>query len=397
MNRWWGSKADSAKQSSERDQRAARRTVNNLDLHLSEDENDFEDCNTSFRNTSIFSLDGADDADLDLDDSVQSAASVMSTPAEIAAQRALPFEDQDFDDDAEAWKKELKLKFDPHDVPYWFNSVESTLKKYGINKQWSRKDAIVPLLPDEVVEECKPILRLPEAEAGRVYKALKQEIIQLYGPKEEDAFKKAMALRLTTTPSALGKKLIHVICPGTNPFDGCHCARMVFGFWDAQMTPEIKSHLAGLKFNKDTYKDILKKADEVFHANGGISRLPGVVAATTTATPTSPPTQTTPQVSAVRGGRGGRGNRGGGRGGRGGRGGGNNSTPAPANNSNQKNQNSQSSNNKNYQPKPHQRGPRHSPDVPDNACSRHWQDGRNAKYCSDPLNCDWVKIIAPRS
>ena len=47
-------------------------------------------------------------------------------------------------------------------------------------------------------------------------------------------------------------------------------------------------------------------------------------------------------------------------------------------------------------PHPHQKGQRAAPDVPDNACSQHWKAGRNATYCTDPLNCDWVRIIAPR-
>ena len=86
MNRWWGSKSDSDQQASQREQRAnerdrrsARQVIDNLDLRLSEDE--FEDCNTSIQNVSIFNLDGADDGDLD-----ESSASTMSTAAAIAAQ-----------------------------------------------------------------------------------------------------------------------------------------------------------------------------------------------------------------------------------------------------------------------------------------------------------------------
>ena len=65
MNRWWGSKSDSNQQASARDQRAARRIVNTLDLRLSDDEElDFQDCDTSINNISIFSnVDGADDID----------------------------------------------------------------------------------------------------------------------------------------------------------------------------------------------------------------------------------------------------------------------------------------------------------------------------------------------
>ena len=227
--------------------------------------------------------------------------------------------------------------------------------------------------------------------------------MSLYGPRDEDVFAKASALRLgSDKPSALGKKLTHILCPGSKPFQGCHCAKFVFGMWFAQMTTPIKSQLAGLKFTEATYKDIFKKADEVWLANGGGAQ-PAVVAAVTASSATaddSNPSQIAAIGSRGRGGRGrGRGffpNRGSGRG----RGAYNNQ-----NNTNYTNQSQNTSqNNKNQgqnqgqqvNPKPHQKGPRGAPDVPDSACSQHWKHARNATYCSDPLNCAWVKIIAPR-
>ena len=387
MNRWWGSSSDSEKQASERNQRAARRIINTLP-ELSDSEDDFNDCETSINNKSIYQLDGNESEDSSIVDE-------MSDAAELARQRALPVAQADFPDDSEAWKKEIKLKFDQSDVQWWFNSVESLMKKYGINQQWSKKDAIIGLLPDDVVEELKPILRLSQEDAGpTVYKDLKAEIFQLYGPRDEDVFQQCMQMRLTGKPSALGKRLIHKICPGPKPFHNCHCAKMVYGFWMAQLSTSIKSKLAGKKFNKDTYQDLFKEADDEWLVHGGNNPPPPAVVAATSAQPlqSSTSSEGQPGVAAIqRGGRGGgrgRFNRGG-RGNRGGSGRGGQNSSYTQSNSNQ-NQN-QSSNQR-----PHQKGPRASPDVPDNACSRHWKDGRNATYCSDPLNCDWVKIIAPR-
>ena len=166
MHRWFGSAADSSKQASDRDQRAARRTINSLDLQLSEDEEEYQDCDVSINNTSIFNLDGQVDEDLDEDPDIMAL-----TAAQLAAEKLKPFEDANFPDDDEAWKKELRVKFEKHDVEYWFNTVEGQMKKFGINSQWSKKDAIVTVLPDDVIEECKPILRLKQDEAGdHVYK-----------------------------------------------------------------------------------------------------------------------------------------------------------------------------------------------------------------------------------
>ena len=198
MNRWWGSKADSDKQAGDRNQRAARRTLNELDLCLSEDE-EYEECNTSLKNTSLFNLDGQVDED-SIVDSETASTSAAEMPdeaaAELARQQALPVEDADFENDPKSWEKELKLKFDKNDVKYWFNVTEAEMKKFGINRQWDKKNALATMLPADITEEVKPILRLTQDEAGdTIYKDLKTEIISLFGPREEDAFKKAMALR----------------------------------------------------------------------------------------------------------------------------------------------------------------------------------------------------------
>ena len=396
MHRWLGNSEDSASQSRSRNERAAQRTVraaretiSNLPIITSDSEDEFRDCNTS---VSLLNLDGDDDTP------------IMADAAELVRQRALPVDQSDFENDSESWKKEIKLKFEAHDVEYWFNSVEADMKKFGINRQWDKKDAIKPLLPENVIEECKPILRLSQADAGnQIYKTLKEEILSLFGSKDEDAFKKAMALRLTGNPSALGKKLLHIICPGAKPLHGCHCAKMVFGFWHAQLSSAIKSRLAGMKFNKDTYAEMFKLADEVHQANGG-NPSPSVVAAVapSTAQQNAEPTADTPQVAAFQrgGGRGGRGNRGG-RGGRG-RGGNSNSGANSSTSSYNQNQNqgqNSSNNNSNQNQKPHQRGQKH-PDLPKNAgwaCAQHWKKGKSAPYCSDPLVCQWVNVVAPRT
>ena len=109
MHKWWGSSQDSATQASERDQRAARRTIKNLNLNPLSDDDEFEDCDTSISNTSIFNqLDGPDDTEPE---------PVMPAAAPV------PFDMEDKEDDADAWKKDLKLKFQPHDVEYWINAT----------------------------------------------------------------------------------------------------------------------------------------------------------------------------------------------------------------------------------------------------------------------------------
>ena len=167
----------------------------------------------------------------------------------------------------------------------------------------------------------------------------------------------------------------------------------------AQLSAPIKTALTGHKFNATTYKEMFKKADEAYLANGGQTSIPAVVGAVEA--PSNPPT-TDSQIAAVstRGARGGRGR--GQRGGRGGRGNGrgnqNNSSSYNNNGNRNQNQNS-SSDNSNSNQKPHQKGQKHS-DLPSNAswaCAQHWKKGRGAPYCSDPLVCEWSQVVAPRN
>ena len=147
MFRWRGDQQQSDSQSADRQQRAARRTIKKLDLELVlSDEEPFLDANTSLS------------TNLNLDGEPADESTSSETSAIMPDNNPVLFEDANADDDAEAWKKDLKIQWNQHDVKYWFNSVEAQMKKFGINKQWSKKDAIVPLLPPEVVEECMPIL-----------------------------------------------------------------------------------------------------------------------------------------------------------------------------------------------------------------------------------------------
>ena len=186
MNRWKGDDQDSLRQSSERSSRAARRAIAQQTKIASESEDeDFFAANDVSLPLQGLNLDGEPG-----DDDIMSATEAA---AELARQRALPVDTSNYVNDTDSWKKEIKLKFNINDVSYWFNSVEADMKKFGINMQWDKKDAILPLLPQSVLDECMPILRLSQDEAGdQVYKDLKTEILSLYGPKEEDAFKKAI-------------------------------------------------------------------------------------------------------------------------------------------------------------------------------------------------------------
>ena len=134
-HRWPGTAADSAHQASARNSRAAKRFINNIpQLVLSDTDEEFIECDSSF---SHLNLDGAGSTDM------------APTADELRAiELAKPFDEQNMADDDEAWKKEIRIKFDLTDIEYTFNSVEDKMRSYGINLQWSKKAALVSILPE---------------------------------------------------------------------------------------------------------------------------------------------------------------------------------------------------------------------------------------------------------
>ena len=369
MNRYPGSEEDSLRQSSQRDQRAARRyiasNVTTAEASLLDDSSasaNFEDCEDD--ETPILSVDGQDDA-------------MTDAAARKAAEMAKPFDIRDLPDDSEAWKKTPSHRFDKHDVEFWVNNFEAELTNFGINSQWSKRNSLLAkdILPAEVVEEMKPLFRLTKVEAGDTpYKDIKNEILSIYGKKDEDACEKAASRRLTSRPSALGKLLIHDLCPGAKPFRNCHCARVVWWFFIKQMPQVIRTALAEKRFNADSYNDIFKLADDVFNANkmGTSSDSPAVVAAVTQASldETQPAIPYPVEAASFRGNGRGRGR------GRGGRGGGRGAQSSSSSSTTATKANDSD---------------------PANLCSIHKKWKKEAFHCRDPFVCPWAKHVKPKN
>ena len=134
------------------------------------------------------------------------AALIAAKAAVNISEDALLFQDRCKEDDKEAWKKTVTTKFDKNDVEYFFTAVEAELKRHGINRQLSERDALLPVLPEDVIEECKPLLRIPEEDLGySPYRDLKKEILKIFGKKQKTAYARAKNRKLTGRPSALGK------------------------------------------------------------------------------------------------------------------------------------------------------------------------------------------------
>ena len=377
MNRWWGSKQDSTDQAADRESRQARRNIRRLDIPAvvssDTDEDDYRDCDTSgFPN-----LDGNDSANED---------EIMS----------VKFQDQNEADDEDYYKKVSSLKnrlFNTAEPEFWFTSIESSLKHMGVKKQWSKREVLHSLLPDDVQVRVKHILKKDQDTAGtHPYRTLKTELLKIYAPKPEAAFNKALSRNLTTCPSDLAAAIIDDLCTCDEPLASPCCQRVIWGLWSQKLPDALRQRLSGKTWNKENYKSILELADAFHDTNQAIASTPTMTVSAATSNSKNDANETLPAipyaVNAVsRGSRGGNQNQRGrpprtGRGNRNNRG-------------NRGNRGGQGNQNQN-QPSSTSRWPtaRHA-DVPStvtNICFNHHTYGRSAFHCTDPLSCEWSTV-----
>ena len=282
--------------------------------------------------------------------------------------------DQQNTDDAEgafANARDCKLPFNKHDVKLWFSLLESKMQFAGINKQWSKRQVLIQLIPPELHNDFKQFLQLTETEAGNsAYYNLKKAILKQFGLKQADNFDRAISRVMTTTPSHLGRQIMNDICPDVKPFNSCHCASIVLGIWRRSLPVAVRNSIADMEFNHANYSNVFDRADAVWSSNAASTTVIAQLNKSSSSTNEA-------EVAAVQKPR--RGNRGGGRGGGG--------------NQNNGNQNSSKPNQGNQGKG---RGPRHPDLPPREACSVHWKFGKAAWLCADRHNCPWRDYENPR-
>ena len=314
------------------------------------------------------------------------------------------YEDENGTDVGEALSKAINalnnFKFQTDDLDFYFNQVEIKMQSSGVKKNFTKFQVLASIIPPEVQNQVKPLLRKKEADLNAEgYKKLKDEIIRIFGPKQDAAFKRAMSRVLTDKPSTLARELVDDMCE--KELDGCCCHKWIVGQWKKHLPLSVRQSIANMKLTKDTFNDVLQHADEVFEEStpSGAS-----VAATTWSAEDPTPVDlnmaygslpTPEEVAALRaGGRGGpgRGYRGGQRGGRGGRGGGGSQQASKPNG--QGGQGGQSSSKDARQRWPNAK--RSADQPPIQSCRKHWVFGKNAHWCEEPGSCPWRNFFTPK-
>ena len=106
-----------------------------------------------------------------------------------------------------------------------------------IGKQYTKLQDLTSMLPGEVAEELQPWLNIQKSAASNLcYKEAKDQLLEQYGPKEGHNFWLAMGLMLVTTPSALARKIVHLIgSHKQRPMETCCCKEAVRGIWTEKL------------------------------------------------------------------------------------------------------------------------------------------------------------------
>ena len=256
----------------------------------------------------------------------------------------------------------IKVPFDQSDIEYWFCELEGQLETIGVKSQWVKRIALQQFLPVEVRAEVKSLMKIQKSAAGDdIYKRIKTELIDLFGQKPEDAYIRAKNRVMTGKPSQLGKAIIEDLCDKDKKLDGCCCSKITWGMIRDQLPVVVRNHVAELKFNKDTYKDVLATADKVFDSNQAPEPVPQRTVAAV-AVQSSPQSSTqTSEVAAVQ---------------------------KPKKNKNQKGQNQ----NKNQEQSQSEKPKNKSGVNDENLCRMHAKWKGEANFCSAPWKCKMKNI-----
>ena len=295
-------------------------------------------------------------------------AAIMPNDAAVT----VDFEDENGEDGEKAleYSRSLKMEYDPNEVEFWFTQLENEMYTCGIKSQWMKRCILVKNLPPKVQADVKSLLVLKQTQAPTdLYKKLKQEILRIHAPKCEENFKKALTRVLVGLPSQLGQTLINDICDKPIKLDGCCCAKAVYCLFCLQLPVMVRTGIADLTFNKDTYQAVFQTADKIFLSTK-TSEVNAGIAAINTGTKVSGEES---QVSAF--------NRGGGNRNRNRGGGGGNKPNKP-----------QSGNSQSGKPE----RIRHKSNPPSSCCDNHYRYSDKAWFCMEPLSCPYVNKCVAR-
>ena len=195
------------------------------------------------------------------------------------------FEDENGADDEKALSNALRLltnfQFKYNDVDFYFTQIETKMQSSGVKKQFTKFQVLGAIIPEKVQDQVKAYLRKKETEwpENNSYKKLKEKILKIFGPTQSAGIERALGRTLVGTPSELARAIADDIC--RHELDGCCCDSIVLGIWKKNLPLSVRQAVAHMKFNKDTFENVVQIADDVYAS----SRPSGVTVAAATVQP----------------------------------------------------------------------------------------------------------------
>ena len=289
--------------------------------------------------------------------------------------------------DAATEARSIKVSFDRKDVKSWLQRFEIRLEFAGVRSQWLKRLCLENILPEDVANTCKEYFIQPKSTADKdIYKKCKTRILEVYGPKPEEDFFKAVNFVMTGLPSDAAKEIRDLVCEKQKPLESCCCAKQVGAVWRKLLPPTVRASVAAMDL-KTNFDATIKHADHVFNSLK-------VAQPVALVTPRKPPTASarpadldtsadapaldpmaalTSEIAALR------------------KDFKSAKKPKGVANSGQGAQKGRGAAGK---PQSRGRGKPHPDGPPENACLIHWKHGRGAFYCLEPDTCDWATVIA---
>ena len=216
-------------------------------------------------------------------DRVRALQEAAAAGANMPEPAIVPFQDEDGVDEngalREACARVEKVAWDENDLHFTFTQIETKMASSGVKKQFTKFQVLTEALPKVVINECKDLLRRNEAEFPdkNAYKLLKQKVLRVFGPKQEDAVDRALGRVMAGKPSQLARALVDDICQ--NNFDCKCCHAVVSSLWKRHLPSNVRAGIAGIVLSKDNFENVVKQADDI-HAS---STPAGPIAAVTVA------------------------------------------------------------------------------------------------------------------
>ena len=260
----------------------------------------------------------------------------------------------------------IKLEFNVKEVKFWFQQLEAKMRFAGIKSQWTKMQIVVSILPVDIASEIKDLLCVSEPTTtgeNTCYIDCKKRLMEIYGPREEDAFDKATQLIMTSSPSHLCRQIIGIVCPKHPKLVECCSIGMISGLWRSKIPKDVRTAVAGMSLGGGNLEAVLRLADAVYHANHKKPQVAGISGGATA---------DDPSVAAF-----------------------NRNSGNKANKGQKKNQ-GQNQNAGNTTQARRKNKKKSSDNPPDTVCNNHYEYGKQAYCCLNPFECPWKEFIVPR-